>query len=586
MKNALSILFTFLAIHSSSQNLSLLLKMVNQYNEPLPHHTFKVKNSSDGIVVQYSTSSKGKAKVVLKRRNTYLFEFIDSTINFEFEALSTSPSFVTKKVQLNTSKGIEVGNKATKDTIIFSNSTPMNKDKSKAEISIKLMRRNKKAITNTPISLVALSIHQVFISETNSGGVANFVIPRGVYSDVFVNGEALNQKVVSPQYGDGVRKVLFYEPLLLKEEVRGDSIFQIVDEEAKATQNRALITITVIDLNREPLSNERVSLASLNDSSKVYYGCTNEDGEVRFLLPKTTQYSLSFKYDKNIDLLKYKNDGAYTRTQIEYSYLGSERIERRKKERERRLAIRDSIYEASLKHEKYTYPPFEEIEKRALEIREKAVKDQNYFQSAGMTVCAVLQRHPEWNNKGIVTDITGSMRPYYYQVALWHAMKLIDDPGCHYSFFNDGDNKSTDEKVIGSTGGIYSCDGDIKTLIKTIKKGTFLGGGGDGPENDIEGLLEEAKRKELGELILVADNYSDVRDIELISKLNIPVRIIVCGATDVIHEHYLQLAYATGGSIHTLEADYFNLKNKIKDNSIKIGSTTYLFNRGGFIKQE
>lgn len=55
-------------------------------------------------------------------------------------------------------------------------------------------------------------------------------------------------------------------------------------------------------------------------------------------------------------------------------------------------------------------------------------------------------------------------------------------------------------------------------------------------ENDLEALLEAKKYMDDNwELILIADNYSPVRDIELLEKLDIPVHVILCGQDVSIH---------------------------------------------------
>ena len=60
-------------------------------------------------------------------------------------------------------------------------------------------------------------------------------------------------------------------------------------------------------------------------------------------------------------------------------------------------------------------------------------------------------------------------------------------------------------------------------------------------------------------IVMVADNYAPIRDMQLLDKLvalKIPVNIIICGSNSGnIHYSYLQLAAATGGSIHTIEED-------------------------------
>ena len=110
------------------------------------------------------------------------------------------------------------------------------------------------------------------------------------------------------------------------------------------------------------------------------------------------------------------------------------------------------------------------------------------------------------------------------------------------------------------------------------------GGGGDGPENDIEGVLAGIKEAPFfTDLILIADNYSDVRDIELVSRVNKPVKIILCGGDVDVNEDYLNIAKATGGSIHWIEGDMIDLASVTEGSRINIKGHTYIFLNGKFI---
>jgi len=110
------------------------------------------------------------------------------------------------------------------------------------------------------------------------------------------------------------------------------------------------------------------------------------------------------------------------------------------------------------------------------------------------------------------------------------------------------------------------------------------GGGGDAPENDIEALLraQEKMVSDTSQLILLADNYSPVKDISLLNDINRPVRVIICGENGFLNMDCLEIAYKTGGSIHTIEEDIYNLTNLHDGESITINGTVYQFMKGKF----
>lgn len=182
-----------------------------------------------------------------------------------------------------------------------------------------------------------------------------------------------------------------------------------------------------------------------------------------------------------------------------------------------------------------------------------------YSVTRDRTVTEVLKRHPEWKDMLVVMDWTGSMYKHGAQLVHWHKVNHARNASKvkHFVFFNDGNHKKHWQKKVGKTGGVYRAkeievDEIVNTMLYVMKKGN----GGDPPENDLEALLTGLQYLEgFGEVILIADNKSEVRDIELLAKIDHPVRIILCDVKGDIHPHYLQIAKATGGSIHTLKRD-------------------------------
>jgi len=189
------------------------------------------------------------------------------------------------------------------------------------------------------------------------------------------------------------------------------------------------------------------------------------------------------------------------------------------------------------------------------------------FPSVEPVILKVLDRHPEWRNKIVINDWTGSMYGYGAQVVEWHIMNIDSSGISTVTLFNDGDSKSTSSKKIGSTGGIYTQKtSDLEELINLFRVVMSKGGGGDGPENDIEAILEAIENQpESSEIILIADNRACVRDIELADRIKRPVRIILCGydAKRGVNAHYVYLAEKTGGGIYTIDNDYEALNVKL-----------------------
>jgi len=172
------------------------------------------------------------------------------------------------------------------------------------------------------------------------------------------------------------------------------------------------------------------------------------------------------------------------------------------------------------------------------------------------TTFFLTEKHYERSKKTVlVADWTSSMYPYTLQTLHWAKIRK-PWPFQHLILFNDGNDTPDEEKKIGQTGGFYvSQNTELAHLFALMDSCERGGSGGDFPENDVEALLFAEKQfPEAEALTLIADGNSVIRDLELAEKLKKPVHIFL--ARSLNHDGYFQLALATGGSVHTREADY------------------------------
>jgi len=202
------------------------------------------------------------------------------------------------------------------------------------------------------------------------------------------------------------------------------------------------------------------------------------------------------------------------------------------------------------------------------------------------TIVKVLERKKGWNEITIVGDFTGSMAPYAAQMVLWFKFKANDKRVKDIVFFNDGDDKDDRDKVIGATGGIYHSKAEGYSIIRELALKTISAGcGGDIPENNIEALLFAfTAAPTTKEFIMVADNTASVKDIELLSKVNKPVHVILCGTKYGINEQYLTIAKKTGGSVHTMEKDLENLFAMNEGQKFEFMGEHFIIKNGEVIK--
>lgn len=209
---------------------------------------------------------------------------------------------------------------------------------------------------------------------------------------------------------------------------------------------------------------------------------------------------------------------------------------------------------------------------------------KQYGNNTNDLVYKIFDRNPQWKNALVVADWTGSMYQHGAQALLWHTLNFERSGLEYFTLFNDGDSKGTKAKKIGETGGVYYEKADkIDKVIQLYQLVMLKGGGGDGPENDLEAILKaQEKYPAHSEIILIADNNACVRDFDLLELIDEPVRVIICGYNDKsgINPQYVEIARKTGGSLHTIDIDIHNIQvelNKsgeiesILDYALKVG---------------
>ena len=203
------------------------------------------------------------------------------------------------------------------------------------------------------------------------------------------------------------------------------------------------------------------------------------------------------------------------------------------------------------------------------------------------TILRILNRNKDWKEMLIVADMTGSMTPYIAELLLWVKLNAKAKASEVFCVFNDGDNKLTVDKEIGTTGGIYGTDSqELDSIVSVMGLTMEKGWGGDSPENDIEAVLYGIEKyPQFKEVVLIADNFGVPRDMALLSKINVPIRVIVCGTKKKpVEPIYLDLAKQTGGSVHTIEEDLRSLVKLSEGESITIGDGIYEVRKGRFYR--
>lgn len=210
--------------------------------------------------------------------------------------------------------------------------------------------------------------------------------------------------------------------------------------------------------------------------------------------------------------------------------------------------------------------------------------DGVYRSEAYESVVEEVFKRNKWDNAMIIADVTGSMYPYSAQLLTWLKLKMSDGVKRHFIFFNDGDNKRDEEKIIGKTGGIYNVfSAKYDEVEKMLETAMLNGSGGDAPENNIEALINGNKLcAACDTIVMIADNWAPVKDISLLVTVTKPVKIILCGVYGSINTDYLNIARKTKGSLHLIERDIYELSKMREGDVIEIKGRKYKIIDGDF----
>ena len=451
---------------------------------------------------------------------------------------------------------------------------------------------------------------------TNKDGRATFQLPIGCQYILSLPNAPNYYKFELPN-----KPYASWTELVLFERLPGRALYP--------STSQALFNFIFTDLDGNKVEDEKFWMVD-TENGKRYEGTTNALGIAQILVPLFRTYTLHATHNRHFAnyTTNLASDKDILVEHIYYQSIASRTWKKRLAAQEQLartrdsiarkqallVAIQDSIQQQQSEEEwianvvatKRPIPIKRTLRiRKAIRAKTRFVEQQlrlnpNYAQESKQPILAVLQRHAAlWKGKVVVTDVTESMRPYLDQVLIWHLLRLQKGEPVSYVFFNDGDKKMASAKVIGQTGGIYTCKGtwqQMDTVLNVMHKAMNGGlGGGEPPENDLEAVLAGVQqRKGVQELILIADSYSRVRDMDLLHQVKVPVRIILCGAEEQnsfypmlrpdINEEYLTIAHRTKGSIHTLQQDILDLSATKEGEIVKIGEHRYLLSNRQFIK--
>ena len=169
----------------------------------------------------------------------------------------------------------------------------------------------------------------------------------------------------------------------------------------------------------------------------------------------------------------------------------------------------------------------------------------------------------QWPDAVVVCDLTSSMYPYSTQLFAWFRQNARNSAIKGLVFFTDCDSLGQQTQPNGPAGRMFVTHERDATIVLSLLIETArntVHNNGDA-ENDVEALLFAQKTfPEAKHLVLLADNMSQVKDINRLDGVTKPVHVVLCGTTGsnltlpFQPDHYT-IASRTKGSLHTIEDD-------------------------------
>lgn len=203
------------------------------------------------------------------------------------------------------------------------------------------------------------------------------------------------------------------------------------------------------------------------------------------------------------------------------------------------------------------------------------------------SVYKVLERNRSWKNTLVVVDVTGSMAPFTVQILVWLKANAKLNTFDQVVFFNDDEERSNNQSARLDTLGIW--DIESKNGNKVVDKAIEAMFNGQHFENNLEAVCYAIQKypKNLDNIVMIADNWENPCDMYLLPFLKskgVKIHVVVCGATNRLNTKYLDIAFATGGSVHTMEEDLTMVSNMGDGRIITLGDLKFKMIGGNFVQ--
>lgn len=436
----------------------------------------------------------------------------------------------------------------------------LNFGQNEALVELFLKREDGGPLVNYPVNLTCYKLKKTFLGKTNSKGVAKFIVSANKDYEVDIDDvESINY--VDVKHSGIYTLTTTYEPTNIAEKEVNDTIVQNISAERNGTSSRVFLKLKINELSSSKVVSEDVYLQMLK-SNKVYKAKTNSKGEAYFLLPSKRKYMVHFRYQKDVDVLNYKDMQGIASAEAEFPYHPDPKLQfpERFVPTPDNLLLKDFL---DFLYKQYPEPTddaairmdvswgnnevYEQSKEAILQLGFKVKKDDGK-----------LYGHPL--NVSLVVDNSGSMEGHDRIDALKLALinyvkKLRPTDIVSLVVFNSNSIVTVPAQKVGD--GLY-----LKDMIEDIE----AGGGTNiynGMVDGYEQVLKNFNSNFTNRVILLTDGYGDTPVDVMVAKSKEynkkGIELSAIGVGEGYNQSLLSLLATAGGGLLNFIADSKNI---------------------------
>jgi uncharacterized protein YegL len=307
IKELLIVLSLALSVSIHGQ-LTYKITVVNDQQYPVPNLPVVLKETSTKEKLRFSTDQNGYVTFTLSTGRFWTLsigEIVDyKKLEVPESGHANASEYITYDMKRWERDHKPLPDRSKMDfTIIkqnISKSEMPTENKSVVSLIIKLS--NKKPLIDYNIALTSLKDKIIYQSKTDKQGVARFLVPIGQDYEIDIDGIESFRTIEVINLPGFQNHEFTYEPTLVQEKNKNDTITQLIDNKTVPTSTRFLYTIHIQSKDGKAVANENVYLKTLK-SKNIYASKTNSKGDAVFLLPKKRKYMIDMDFQKDIDVI-------------------------------------------------------------------------------------------------------------------------------------------------------------------------------------------------------------------------------------------------------------------------------------------